>query len=104
MGNNKAIINFNFLKQKGYCNTLKKLFLNPSPKIVSINHGIYSENNLSYVLRKDEFDKNDNSLFYSPKPDIFLTQGIKYFKRLKKIFPYKKVYPIGSFKYELADY
>ena len=73
-------------------------------KIICINHGIYSENNLSYVLRKDEFDKNDNSLFYSPKPDIFLTQGIKYFKRLKKIFPYKKVYPIGSFKYELADY
>ena len=53
---------------------------------------------------KIEFDKNDNSLFYSPKPDIFLTQGIKYFKRLKKIFPYKKVYPVGSFKYELADY
>ena len=75
-----------------------------SPKIVCLNHGIYSENNLFFALRKDEFDKKDNNLFYSPKPDIFLTQGIKYFKRLKKIFPYKKVYPIGSFKYELADY
>ena len=74
------------------------------PKIIYINHGIYSENNLSYVLKKDEFDKNDNGLFYSPKPDVFLTQGIRYFKRLKKIFPYKKVYPIGSFKYELANY
>ena len=76
----------------------------PSPKIIAINHGIYSDNNLFYALRKDEFDKNDNGLFYSPKPDVFLTQGIRYFKRLKKIFPYKKVYPIGSFKYELANY
>jgi len=75
-----------------------------SPKVVSINHGIFSENNLSYALRKDEFNKDDNNSFYSPKPDIFLTQGFKYLRALKKILPYKKVHPIGSFKYEMADY
>jgi|TARA_B110000438_G_scaffold95292_1_gene94588 hypothetical protein len=74
------------------------------PKIITMNHGIYSENNLFWSLKKNEFNELDNDPFYSPKPDIFLTQGIKYFKVLKKIFPYKKVYPIGSFKYELANY
>jgi len=73
-------------------------------KIISISHGIYSENNLFFSLNKKEFSKANDSLYYSPKPDIFLPQGIKHSKILKKTFPYKKVYPIGSFKFDLADY
>ena len=73
-------------------------------KLISITHGIYSENNLFYSLNKKEFSKGNDSLYYSPKPDVFLPQGTKHAKILKKTFPYKKVFPIGSFKFDLADY
>ena len=62
-----------------------------SPIVITMNHGIYSENNLFWSLKKDEFSESDNDPYYSPKPDIFLTQGTKYLKALKKVLPYKKV-------------
>ena len=59
---------------------------------------------LPYFLVKEEFSNDGNSLFYSPKPDIFFTQGNKYLKVLKKIFPNQKAHAIGSFKVDLASY
>ena len=73
-------------------------------KVITISHSFYSENILFFSLNKKEFSKENDSLYYCPKPDVFLPQGVKHSKILKKIFPYKKVYPIGSFKLDLADY
>lgn len=71
--------------------------------ILSINHANYSDNMLAYAIRKSEFSDKKDYLNYSPSPDIFFSQGEKYFKRLKKIFPKKKVYKIGSLKLGIQD-
>jgi len=73
--------------------------------IISINHSIYSKNNLFFNFTKSEFrkdNKNDCTL-YSPQPNIFFCQGERYFKKIKSIFTNNKVYKIGSFKIELDN-
>ena len=67
-------------------------------KLISINHANFSENMLAYCLDKREFSNKDDFLNFSPSPDIFLTQGEKYFVKLKKIFPKKIIKQIGSLK------
>ena len=108
----------NFLKKNNYKNFINYVeFFSGSrsiyhfvksnafhPKIITIQHAIYSNNMLPYFLVKKEFCNDNDSLFYSPKPDIFFTQGNKYLKVLKKIFPNNKAYAIGSFKADLASY
>ena len=74
-----------------------------SSRIISINHANYSDNMLAYAIRKKEFSEKKDYLNYSPSPDIFFTQGEKYFKRLKKIFPKKKIFKIGSLKLGIQD-
>jgi hypothetical protein len=74
-----------------------------SPNIISINHANYSDNMLAYSIRKNEFSTTKDYLNFSPCPDIFFTQGDKYFQRLKSIFPKKKVYKIGSLKFGIQD-
>lgn len=66
--------------------------------IISINHANYSDNMLSYSFTKNDFSLKKDYLNFSPCPDIFFTQGHKYFKRLKYVFPKKKVFKIGSLK------
>ena len=71
--------------------------------LISINHANYSDNMLAYAIRKKEFSIKSDYLNYSPSPDIFCTQGKKYFTRLKKIFPKKKIFQIGSLKFGTQD-
>ncbi len=66
--------------------------------IISINHANYSDNMLAYSIRKNEFSLKKDYLNFSPCPDIFFSQGEKYFQRLKDIFPQKKIFKIGSLK------
>jgi len=74
------------------------------PLIISIQHAVYSKNNFFYNITKKEFSKKNESLLHSPKPDVFFTQGTKYFNFLKKIFPYKQnIFVIGSFKNDLIN-
>ena len=42
--------------------------------------------------------------FYSPKPDIFFTQGAKYYNVLKNIFEEEKIFCLGSLKPELNKF
>ena len=75
------------------------------PLVISIQHAVYSKNNLFYNITKKEFSKKNESLLYSPSPDVFFTQGLKYFNFLKKIFPHNSnIFPIGSFKVDLINY
>ena len=71
--------------------------------LISINHANYSDNMLAYAIRKSEFSNKPDYLNYSPCPDIFCTQGKKYFNRLKDVFPKKKIYQIGSLKFGTQD-
>ena len=74
-----------------------------SLKLISINHANYSDNMLAYSVRKNEFSSSNNYFKFSPSPDIFFTQGDKYFRKLKKIFPHKKIFQIGSLKIGIQD-
>ncbi len=74
-------------------------------KIITINHFPYDKNNLFFSLHKKDFSHKKDFLKYSPKPDIFLTQGELYKKYLNKIFYSKKnIYAIGSLKSELNQF
>ena len=55
------------------------------------------------AIRKSDFSNSEDILNYSPCPDIFCTQGNKYFLRLKKIFSNKKIFKIGSLKFGMQD-
>ena len=74
---------------------------NNTKNIININHANYSENNIFFNFNKYDFSSNNDLAYYSPKPDVFFCQGIKYFKKLKIIFKKEKVYKIGSLKIEL---
>jgi len=69
--------------------------------VININHACYTKNNFFFNFVKSEFSSNEDTAYYSPKPDIFFCQGVKYYKKLKKIFVDKKIYKIGSLKIEL---
>ena len=77
---------------------------NKEIKIISLNHFPYEKNNLFFSLNKNDFSKKMDFINYSPKPDIFLTQGKLYKKFLNKIFLFNKnIFSIGSLKKELIE-
>ena len=55
------------------------------------------------ILTKRFFSKNYSS-FFSPKPDIFFTQGARYYNVLKNIFEEEKIFCLGSLKPELNKF
>ena len=68
--------------------------------VININHVNYSENNIFL-----NFNKRDFSGDYScPKPNVFFSQGERYFNFLKKIFLNDKIYCLGSLKPELNKF
>jgi hypothetical protein len=71
-------------------------------KIITINHTTYSDN-LYLQIDKNYFSKKRDYLFYSPKPDFFLTQGLNFLNKLKKSFSKNYVCAIGNLKIELED-
>ena len=71
--------------------------------IINVNHAIYFRNDLTYGFNSSDFSKK-NSNFFSPKPDYFFCQGLKYYKELKKIFGDKNVFCTGSLKVELNKF
>lgn len=75
--------------------------LTDRPKILSVNHGIYNKDNLFYHLDKKDFSQKTKDYLRSPEPDIFFSQGRLHFDYLKKIFPKKKIFQVGSFKFDL---
>ena len=72
-------------------------------KIVSINHAIYFKNDLFYSFNSSDFSSKDFSNHYSPRPDIFMCQGDKYYQKLIKIFGKNKVHKVGNLKVELDN-
>lgn len=77
---------------------------NKEIKIISLNHFPYEKNNLFFSLNKKDFSKKLDFINYSPKPDIFLTQGKLYKNFLNKIFTFNKdIFSIGSLKKELIN-
>lgn len=105
----------NFLKEYQYKNFLNYLEFYPSsrafyyfikkqelpPKIITINHSYFSKNNLMLFIQKKEFSRKNLLVNYSDKPDVYLTQGYKYQKFLKKTVPNLRVHSIGLLKLEL---
>ena len=74
---------------------------NKNINLISINHSMYlNENNLSNYIDKKEFS-NSSLKALSPRPDIFMCQGTKFYKQIINIFSKQKVFLIGSFKLEL---
>ena len=71
--------------------------------IININHANYSENNIFFSYNKKDFSKIYSS-YYSPKPDIFFSQGERYYKKLKEIFDEEKIFCLGSLKPELNKF
>ena len=71
--------------------------------VININHANYSENNIFFNFNKRDFSKNYSS-FFSPKPDIFFTQGARYYNVLKNIFEEEKIFCLGSLKPELNKF
>ena len=71
--------------------------------IVNVNHAIYFKNDLNYGFNSNDFSKS-NSSFFSPKPDYFFSQGLKYYKELRKTFGNKNVFCTGSLKVELNKF
>ena len=68
-------------------------------KIININHAIYFKNDLTFGFNSIDFSQSAKN-FYSPKPDIFFTQGEKYYKYLNQTFHKKNLFVIGSLKAE----
>jgi len=87
----------NFRSIYAYIKSLKR-----RPKILLINHADYNKDNLFLYLNKKDFSKNTKKYLRSPEPDLFFSQGTAYAKYLKNIFPNKKVFVVGSFKFDLA--
>ena len=71
--------------------------------IVNVNHAIYFKNDLNYGFNSNDFSKSKSS-FFSPKPDYFFSQGLKYYKKLRKTFGNKNVFCTGSLKVELNKF
>ena len=71
--------------------------------IVNVNHAIYFKNDLNYGFNSNDFSKSKSS-FFSPKPDYFFSQGLKYYKELRKTFGNKNVFCTGSLKVELNKF
>ena len=78
--------------------------LKQRPKIIMVNHADYHKDNLFLYLNKKDFSKKTSEYLRCPEPDIFFSQGTEYAKYLKGIFPDKKIYIVGSFKFDLAKH
>tara|TARA_B110000027_G_scaffold134249_1_gene165943 strand:+ start:5639 stop:7201 length:1563 start_codon:yes stop_codon:yes gene_type:complete len=74
-----------------------------SKNIININHANYSENNIFFNYDPNDFSKIYSS-YYSPKPDIYLCQGERYFKVVKKFLDHDRVFRLGSLKIELNKF
>ena len=77
--------------------------LKNNTKIITVNHADYHQDNLFLYLNKKDFSKRTDKKYRSPEPDIFFSQGTEYAKYLKNIFPHKKVFIVGSFKFDFAN-
>ena len=53
--------------------------------IININHAIYTKQNIFWNFSRNEFSPND-SIKFSPKPDIFICKGNQDYKELKKLY------------------
>ena len=78
---------------------------NKFTKNIAVSHVInFSKRDFFFSFNKNEFSETNDSSFYSPKPDIFFSNGMKYSKFLKSIFSYtKNIYTIGSLKHDLKN-
>ena len=111
----KGIALNNSLKKKNFKNFINCFDFHPQSRciyyfakkskiknVININHANYSENDIFFNFKKNEFSNNNlDCKLFSPYPDIFFCQGNKYFEKLKKIFKNKKIFKIGSLKIEL---
>lgn len=69
--------------------------------VININHANYSENNIFFNFNISDFSNgNQEGRLYSPKPDYYFCQGLKYHRKIKKIFK-NKARIIGHLKSEL---
>ena len=75
-----------------------------SPRVITINHALFVDNYLNNSIRKNEFCKDDEDPFFSPKPNIYLTQGNRLRKIIKKKIKNIKTYTIGSLKLTLSNF
>ena len=78
---------------------IKKIKL--PPKIFTIQHGAANKNLLFFFHKRNEFttNKKNEGKFFSPSPDVYLVQG-QYFKDILKSYFPKKIFIIGSLKYD----
>ena len=75
------------------------------PKIISYQGSLCNKNVLPYLHKSKEFTKNkekEGSLF-SPSPDYYFVQG-KQFKNLLSTYYKKRIFIIGSLRYDLIKF
>ena len=89
----------NFRSIYAYIKSLKK-----RPNIILVNHADYHKDNLFLYLNKKDFSIKTREYLRSPEPDIFFSQGTEYASYLRDIFPNKKIFVVGSFKFDLAKH
>ena len=75
-----------------------------SPRVITINHAILADNLLINSIRKNEFCKDNEDPFFSPKPNIYLTRGNKLCKIIKKKIKNIQTYAIGSLKLTFSNF
>ena len=71
--------------------------------IININHAIYTKQNIFWNFSRNEFSPND-SIKFSPKPDIFICKGNQDYKELKKLFKTSKLYHVGCLKTDIRNF
>lgn len=76
-----------------------------STKIISVQHGHSNENLMFFKHKMKEFTKKTSNEggFYSPAPDLYLTQGKQFTTILEKYFP-RKIKIIGCLKYDIFNF
>ena len=111
----KGIALRNCLKKNNYINFINCFDFHPQSRalyyfaktsgvknVITINHANYSENNIFFNFTRSDFSKKKLiDPFFSPQPDIYLCQGVKYSNILRKILKNTKIFIIGSLKIEL---
>ena len=77
--------------------------LKQRPKIIMVNHADYHKDNLFLYLNKKILVKKPVNIF-DVQNQIYFSQGTEYAKYLKGIFSDKKIYIVGSFKFDLIKH
>ena len=74
-------------------------------RTISYQGSLCNENVLPYLHRSKEFTlkKNKEGRLYSPSPDFYFVQG-KQFKKLLSSYFKKKIFIIGSLRYDLVTF